>query len=71
MTPEGEQRRSRSQCIPERLYAADVARMVLWLAADDSRLVYGARVRRGRGAGTDGLTFLPYGNLAWKKRSIC
>ena len=39
MTPEGEQRRQEGQCLPERLYAADVARMVLWLAADDSRMV--------------------------------
>ena len=39
MTPEGEERRRRSQCIPDRLHAEDVARMVLWLAADDSRLV--------------------------------
>ncbi|MBC7800214.1 MAG: SDR family oxidoreductase [Gemmatimonadaceae bacterium] len=39
MTPDGEERRSRGQCIPDRLHADDVARMVLWLAADDSRLV--------------------------------
>ena len=31
----------RSQAIPELLYPADVARMVLWLAADDSRLCTG------------------------------
>jgi NAD(P)-dependent dehydrogenase (short-subunit alcohol dehydrogenase family) len=29
----------RNQCLPEKLYPADVARMVLWLAADDSRMV--------------------------------
>jgi NAD(P)-dependent dehydrogenase (short-subunit alcohol dehydrogenase family) len=39
MTPEGEQRRRTGQCIPDRLHAPDVARMVLWLAADDSELV--------------------------------
>ena len=39
MTPEGEERRRRGQCIPDPLHADDVARMVLWLAADDSRLV--------------------------------
>ena len=39
MTPEAEARRAAGQCIPDRLYEADVARMVLWLAADDSRLV--------------------------------
>ena len=38
MTPEGERRRSEGQCIPDRLEAPDGARMVLWLAADDSRL---------------------------------
>lgn len=30
-----------AQCLPELLYPADVARMVLWLAADDSRLATG------------------------------
>ncbi len=39
MTEEGEQRRREGQCIPDRLYAPDVARMVLWLAADDSAMV--------------------------------
>jgi len=39
MTPEAEAKRAEGQCIPDRLYEADVARMVLWLAADDSRLV--------------------------------
>jgi NAD(P)-dependent dehydrogenase (short-subunit alcohol dehydrogenase family) len=29
----------RMQCLKEKLYPADIARMVLWLAADDSRLV--------------------------------
>jgi NAD(P)-dependent dehydrogenase (short-subunit alcohol dehydrogenase family) len=39
MTPEGEAKRAQGQCIPDRLHAPDIARMVLWLAADDSRLV--------------------------------
>ncbi|HKF73560.1 MAG TPA: SDR family oxidoreductase [Stellaceae bacterium] len=39
LTPEGEENLIKSQCIPEKLYPPDIARMVLWLAADDSRLV--------------------------------
>ena len=39
LTPEGEKRIAQEQCIPEKLYPPDIARMVLWLAADDSRLV--------------------------------
>ena len=39
LTPEGEADIAKNQCLPEKLYPADVARMVLWLAADDSRLV--------------------------------
>ena len=39
MTPEGETRRREGQCLPERLHEPDVARMVLWLAADDSAMV--------------------------------
>ena len=39
MDEAGEARRAAGQCIPDRLHAPDVARMVLWLAADDSRLV--------------------------------
>ncbi|MGH7124643.1 MAG: SDR family NAD(P)-dependent oxidoreductase [Stellaceae bacterium] len=39
LTPEGEANLIKSQCIPEKLYPPDIARMVLWLAADDSRLV--------------------------------
>ena len=30
-----------NQCIPEKLYPPDVARMALFLAADDSRLITG------------------------------
>lgn len=41
MTEAGEARRAEGQCIPDRLHAPDVARMVLWLAADDSRMVTG------------------------------
>ena len=39
MTDEAEAKRAAGQCIPDRLYEPDVARMVLWLAADDSRMV--------------------------------
>jgi NAD(P)-dependent dehydrogenase (short-subunit alcohol dehydrogenase family) len=34
----GEKARAAGQCITDRLYPADVSRLVLWLAADDSRL---------------------------------
>jgi D-xylose 1-dehydrogenase len=37
LTPEGEAAIARNQCLPGKLYPDDVARMVLWLAADDSR----------------------------------
>jgi NAD(P)-dependent dehydrogenase (short-subunit alcohol dehydrogenase family) len=37
ITPEAEAAIERNQCLPQKLYPADVARMVLWLAADDSR----------------------------------
>jgi NAD(P)-dependent dehydrogenase (short-subunit alcohol dehydrogenase family) len=37
ITPEAEAAIERNQCLPHKLYPADVARMVLWLAADDSR----------------------------------
>ncbi|HUN47122.1 MAG TPA: SDR family oxidoreductase [Stellaceae bacterium] len=39
LTPEAEAEMLRGQCIPAKLYSPDVARMVLWLAADDSRMV--------------------------------
>jgi NAD(P)-dependent dehydrogenase (short-subunit alcohol dehydrogenase family) len=39
LTPEAEAKVTQEQCIPEKLYPPDIARMVLWLAADDSRLV--------------------------------
>ena len=38
VTPEGERQIDRSQCLSGRLYPPDIARMVLWLAADDSRM---------------------------------
>jgi NAD(P)-dependent dehydrogenase (short-subunit alcohol dehydrogenase family) len=37
VTPEAEQSIARNQCLPQKLVPADVARMLLWLAADDSR----------------------------------
>jgi NAD(P)-dependent dehydrogenase (short-subunit alcohol dehydrogenase family) len=38
LTPEADADRASKQCIPDRLYPPDVARMALWLAADDSRM---------------------------------
>lgn len=40
-TPEAEAELMRAQCIPEKLCPPDITRLVLWLAADDSRLVTG------------------------------
>jgi NAD(P)-dependent dehydrogenase (short-subunit alcohol dehydrogenase family) len=37
VTPEAEASIARNQCLPDKLYPDDVARMLLWLAADDSR----------------------------------
>jgi NAD(P)-dependent dehydrogenase (short-subunit alcohol dehydrogenase family) len=37
ITPEAEASIQRNQCLPQKLYPADVARLVLWLAAEDSR----------------------------------
>ncbi len=37
VTPEAEAAIERNQCLPQKLYPEDVARMMLWLAADDSR----------------------------------
>jgi D-xylose 1-dehydrogenase len=37
LTPAGEQELLRKQALKEKLYPPDVARMVLWLAADDSQ----------------------------------
>ena len=38
LTPEAEAGLMRDQCLKEKVYPADVARLVLWLAADDSRM---------------------------------
>jgi D-xylose 1-dehydrogenase len=38
LTPAGERQIEERQCLPDRLQAADVARMALFLAADDSRM---------------------------------
>jgi NAD(P)-dependent dehydrogenase (short-subunit alcohol dehydrogenase family) len=38
LTPEGDAVRSQAQCLPDRLYPPDVARLVLFLAAEDSRM---------------------------------
>jgi D-xylose 1-dehydrogenase len=37
VTPEAEASIERNQCLPQKLYPDDVARLVLWLAAEDSR----------------------------------
>ncbi|UYN93966.1 MAG: SDR family oxidoreductase [Enhydrobacter sp.] len=39
LTPESENALIAAQCLKEKVYPPDIARMVLWLAADDSRLV--------------------------------
>ena len=38
LTPEAERGLMEKQCLKEKTYPADIARMALWLAADDSRL---------------------------------
>jgi NAD(P)-dependent dehydrogenase (short-subunit alcohol dehydrogenase family) len=38
VTPEAEREIDRAQCLPGRVMPADIARMALWLAADDSRM---------------------------------
>ena len=38
LTPEGEGNLMQVQCLKEKLVPADVTRMVLWLASDDSRM---------------------------------
>jgi D-xylose 1-dehydrogenase len=43
ITPEAEATIERNQCLTEKLVPADVARLVLWLAADDSRMCTGQR----------------------------
>jgi NAD(P)-dependent dehydrogenase (short-subunit alcohol dehydrogenase family) len=39
LTPEAEAALMQAQCLKEKLYPPDIARMALWLAADDSGLV--------------------------------
>ena len=39
LTPEAEAQLMQAQCLKEKVYPPDIARMALWLAADDSRLV--------------------------------
>ena len=41
LTPEAEEQLLRVQCLKTKLVPADVARMVLWLASDDSRMCTG------------------------------
>ncbi|MBB2154895.1 SDR family oxidoreductase [Gluconacetobacter diazotrophicus] len=41
LTPEGERQIDRSQCLPGRVEPGDIARMALFLAADDSRMCSG------------------------------
>jgi NAD(P)-dependent dehydrogenase (short-subunit alcohol dehydrogenase family) len=38
LTPDGERQIADRQCLPDRLYPPDIARMALFLAADDSRM---------------------------------
>jgi NAD(P)-dependent dehydrogenase (short-subunit alcohol dehydrogenase family) len=38
LTPEAEANLMRAQCLKEKVYPQDLARMVLWLASDDSRM---------------------------------
>jgi len=41
LTPEAEADLMKVQCLKEKVYPPDIARMVLWLASDDSRMVTG------------------------------
>jgi NAD(P)-dependent dehydrogenase (short-subunit alcohol dehydrogenase family) len=38
LTPEAEANLMKMQCLKEKVYPPDLARMVLWLASDDSRM---------------------------------
>jgi len=38
LNPAAEENLMRSQCLKEKVYPPDLARMVLWLASDDSRM---------------------------------
>ena len=39
LTPEAEADLMKAQCLKEKVYPPDIARMVLWLASDDSRMI--------------------------------
>lgn len=41
LTPEGEENLMKNQCLKEKVFPPDVARLILWLAAEDSRLCTG------------------------------
>jgi NAD(P)-dependent dehydrogenase (short-subunit alcohol dehydrogenase family) len=43
VTPEVERTIAQAQCLPGNLYPPDLARIVLWLAADDSRMCTGQK----------------------------
>ena len=51
VTPESEALIDRSQCLPGRLYPPDIARMALWLVADEQPDVLLAELHRRRGLG--------------------
>ena len=53
VTPEAEREIERAQCLPGRVMPADIARMALWLAADDSRMCT-SQTWVVDGAGSDG-----------------
>jgi D-xylose 1-dehydrogenase len=38
LTPEADAERARGQCLPDKVMPEDVARLVLWLVSDDSRM---------------------------------
>ena len=46
---EGEAEIARRQCLKDKLQPADIARMVLFLAADDARMCTAAELHRRRG----------------------
>ena len=43
VTPEAERQIEAAQSLPDRLMPADIARLVLWLAADDSEMCTGQK----------------------------
>ena len=48
---DGERQIKERQCLPDKLMPADIARMVLWLASNDSRMCTGAEFHRRCGLG--------------------